>query len=196
MDIPVMLVVWSVPSLVSLGYQRCRGAGWRETLKNLGLQGCTREDLAWALGFLVLLSGLSWVVFQFIPADIFQNNNLNTSFYAGWTPGLFTFLLAWTRETLYAALGEEIFFRGWLGGWLVRRLGFWVGNTLQALIFLLPHLILLTISPSLWPLNLLQFAAGWLQGWLRVRSGSILPSTLTHSLSNAFGALAAMGWNQ
>ena len=74
----------------------------------------------------------------------------------------------------------------------MRRLGFALGNLIQAAIFLLPHLLLLTVSTALWPLLVAQFLAGWLQGWLLYRSGSILPGWIAHSLGNAFGAVAFM----
>ena len=90
------------------------------------------------------------------------------------------------------ALGEEIFFRGLLGGWLIRRFGFRNGNLIQALIFLLPHFLLLLVGLDLWPILAVQFVAGWLLGWLRFRSESILPGWLAHSLINALGAFAAL----
>jgi len=141
---------------------------------------------------MVIGGGLGWLAYQLIPLDILQNPKINVSAYAEWTPSITSFLSAWLREAIYVALGEEIFFRGFIGGWLTRRLGLAIGNTVQALVFLLPHLLLLSVSLSLWPLILVQFLAGWLLGWLRYRSDSILPGWLVHSLSNAFGALAAM----
>jgi len=102
-------------------------------------------------------------------------------------------MFALLREAFYVALGEEIFFRGLLGGWLEQRFGFMKGNTIQDLIFLLPHLLLLLVSLSLWVVVVVQFLAGWVLGWLRSRSGSILPGWLAHSLMNAFGALLTMG---
>jgi hypothetical protein len=56
------------------------------------------------------------------------------------------------REFLTGSLGEEVFFRGLLGGWLMRRFGLLVGNTLQTLIFLLPHFLILFAGVYLWPL--------------------------------------------
>jgi len=60
---------------------------------------------------------------------------------------------------------------------------------LQLIVF---SMLLLLISLNLWPIIAVQMVAGWLLGWLRYRSDSILPGWLTHSLANAFGALAAM----
>lgn len=141
---------------------------------------------------MIIAGGLGWLAFQTVPSEVLQDPNINISAYAGWTLSVTSFLLVWLREAIYVALGEEIFFRGFLGGWLVRRLGFAIGNTVQALVFLLPHLLLLLVSQSLWPIIIVQLIAGWLLGWLWYRSNSILPGWLAHSLTNAFGALAAM----
>jgi len=50
------------------------------------------------------------------------------------------------------AVGEEGFFRGLLGGVLIRRLGFGRGNLVQTLIFLVPHLALLLVDVRSWPI--------------------------------------------
>jgi hypothetical protein len=60
-------------------------------------------------------------------------------------------------------------------GWPVRRLGFAVGNAMQTLVFLLPHLLLLLVSSSLWPIIAVQLLAGWLLH----PSDSILPGWRT-----------------
>ena len=192
MDIPIQLIALSLPSLIYMAVRKLRGEKWNQILEKLGWRGCSTRDLLWSLGVLAPGVGLVWLVPRLVSPDILQNPTLGTSYYAGWTRSITAFLLAWLREAIYVALGEEVFFRGLLGGWLIRRFGFAIGNSVQALIFLLPHLLLLTVSLSLWPLLIAQLAAGWLLGWLRHRSGSILPGWLVHSLSNAFGALAAM----
>ena len=144
------------------------------------------------MGIAILVGGLAWLALRFVPLNVLQDPNVNVSEYAEWTPSIATFLLVWLKEAIYVALGEEIFFRGFLGSWLIRRLGFARGNIAQALIFLLPHLLLLLISMHFWQVILVQLLAGWLLGWLRHHSDSILPGWLAHSLSNAFGALMAM----
>lgn len=103
-------------------------------------------------------------------------------------------LLVLLRGTFYVALGEELLFRGLLAGVLFRRLGFAIGNVLQAALFLLPHLALLFVSLSFWPLLLVQLLVGWLLGWLRFRSASILPGWAAHALLNTLGALAFLSW--
>ena len=192
MDLPLQLVVLSIPSLIYVAVHRWRGEKWSGILGKIGWQGCRPTYFLWSLGVMVVAGGLGWLALQTVPAEALQGPNVNISAYAGWMLSLTSFLLAWLREAIYVALGEEIFFRGFLGGWLVRRLGFATGNTIQAVIFLLPHLLLLLISLDFWPVIVVQMVVGWLLGWLRYRSDSILPGWLAHSLINAFGALAAM----
>jgi uncharacterized protein len=192
MDLPLQLFVLSIPSLIFIAVRRRLGENWNEVFRKIGWQGSRPIYFLWSLGVMFIVGGLGWLTFQAVPSEVLTDPNINISDYAGWTLSLTSFLLVWLREAIYVALGEEIFFRGFLGGWLVRRLGFAIGNTIQALIFLLPHLLLLLVSQSLWPIIIVQLIAGWLLGWLRYRSNSILPGWLAHSLTNVFGALAAM----
>lgn len=193
MDLPLQLIAFSIPSLIYAAVRRWRGENWNEVLRKIGWKSSRPIYFLWGVGVVIITGGLGWLAFQTAPSQVLQDPNINISAYGGWTLSAASFLLAWLREAIYVALGEEIFFRGLLGGWLVRRLGFAIGNTVQALIFLLPHLLLLLVSLSLWPIIAVQIVAGWLLGWLRYRSDSILPGWLAHSLINAFGALATMG---
>jgi len=192
MDLPLQLIVLSIPSLIYVAVHRRREEKWNEVFRKIGWQGSRSIYFLWSLGVMIIAGGLGWLAFQAVPAEVLQDPNVNVSDYAGWTLSVTSFLLVWLREAIYVALGEEILFRGFLGGWLVRRLGFAIGNTVQALVFLLPHLLLLLVSLNFWPIIAVQMVAGWLLGWLRYRSDSILPGWLAHSLTNAFGALAAM----
>lgn len=88
---------------------------------------------------------------------------------------------------------EEILFRGFLAGLLIGRLGFKIGNTLQALLFLAPHALLLAVAPALWPILPTQLLAGWLLGWLRYRCGSIGPGWLAHAAANIVAPLLLSG---
>lgn len=188
MDIPLQLILFSIPSLALVLLRRRAGVAWRAAFALVGWQGSKPVYFAWALGTIVPLIGLAWLAQLFIPAELLQSEHVSLSAYAGMSPTLATLAFILLREAIYTALGEEIFFRGWLGGWLVRRLGFLVGNTIQAFAFLLPHLLLLTIGLGFWPILIPQFVAGWLFGWLCHRSGSILPGWFAHTLSNVLGA--------
>jgi membrane protease YdiL (CAAX protease family) len=193
MDLPLQLIVFSIPSLVYIAVRRRRGEEWNTVLGKIGWQGSRPVYFLWSLGAVAAVGGLGWLAFQAVPSEVLQDPNISTSDYAGWTLSVTSFLLVWLREAIYVALGEEIFFRGLLGGWLVRRLGFAIGNTVQAFVFLLPHLLLLLVSRGLWPVILVQLIAGWVLGLLRYRSNSVLPGWLAHGLTNALGALAVMG---
>jgi uncharacterized protein len=191
--IPLQLFLLSLPSIIYIIVLRRRAASWREAFSRVGWVGGPPVWYLWALGATLILGLLGFFAFQQIPPEILDHPNLAASQYAGLTLGLSAILIILVREAFYVALGEEVFFRGFLGGWLFRRLGFRVGNLIQAVIFLLPHLLLLMVSIELWIILPVQFLAGWVYGWLRYRSGSILPGWLSHTLINVSGALAFLG---
>ncbi|GAC1582744.1 MAG: hypothetical protein NVS3B20_27060 [Polyangiales bacterium] len=92
---------------------------------------------------------------------------------------------------------EELLFRGLIAGVLFRRLSFFRANLLQAAIFVLPHLLILLVAPTLWLLAIFfPLALGLFAGWLRFSSRSIAPGVLVHSVSNMAGALAVMNWHR
>ncbi|MFN8472772.1 MAG: CPBP family intramembrane glutamic endopeptidase [Anaerolineae bacterium] len=192
MAIPLQTIILCLPSAIYVLVQHWRGRPWASALALVGWRGSNVRYLGVGLA-LGLIPGLLLLALpNILPPELANNPNIANSRYAGWPATPASFVLAWGYEAIYVALGEEAFFRGFLGGLLMRRLGFALGNLLQAAIFLLPHLLLLTVSTALWPLLAAQFLAGWLQGWLLYRSGSILPGWIAHSLGNAFGALAFM----
>ncbi len=96
------------------------------------------------------------------------------------------------------ALAEEILFRGLIGKRMIAWTGFAVGNTVQALLFGLVHLALLTVPGVDKKLVLLMVVAtsvlGWLSGWLNERSGkgSILPGWAAHGTANLIAYLSAL----
>jgi hypothetical protein len=67
----------------------------------------------------------------------------------------------------------------------MRRFGPNRGNAPQSLIFLLPHLAVLSASAGFWFVLPLVLVGGWGLGVLLRRSGSIWPGWLVHALVNA-----------
>lgn len=192
MEIPLQLIVFSLPALAYILVVHRRGLLWREALGRLGFAPSPPVYYLWGVGVLLATGTLAVLALNGIPNDVLRGPNVSLSQYEDMTFSLGAVLLVFFREAFYATLGEEILFRGLLGGLLFRRFGFAVGNAVQAGLFLLPHLLLLLVSLSLWRLVLVQLLLGWLLGWIRHKSGSILPGWMAHTLANTLGALAVL----
>jgi membrane protease YdiL (CAAX protease family) len=192
MHIPVQPFLLSIPSIAFIIVHRIQKQDWASIFKYLGWKLSPINYLVIGLGMGLLPGILSIFLPNILPLDILDQPGIAQTVYSDWSLGISTFMLAFLREAVYVALGEEILFRGFLGGILFRRMGFVLGNIIQSILFLIPHLLLLTISVKLWPLLIAQFIGGWLYGWLFHKSDSILPSWLSHSLGNAFGAMVFM----
>ncbi len=79
---------------------------------------------------------------------------------------------------------EELLFRGLIAGSLSRRLPFLWANLIQAIIFFVPHLLVLIVMPEMWIILPVVFALALLLGWVRIKSGSIIGSWLVHAAGN------------
>lgn len=178
------LLLFSIPSLIYLAVLGRRSRlGAAEARKRLGLMVGEASGYGWALVLALPLLALSWLAVELIPSDVVNAPGVVIAQVSG---------IAAVIGVVGRALGEEILFRGLIGGVLIRRLDFWVGNTAQAVVFLLPHALLLAVDPRIWPILPVQFLAGWLLGWLRHRSGSVLPGALVHAAVNLLvGVLVA-----
>jgi len=187
-EVPAQLIVLSLPSLIYIAIRSLRGHPMCASRSNVGWTLCKWSDVLWAVAVYAVVAVMALAAFKFIPEEMLAGS----SAYSGWPLNLTSVLAVLLREAFYVALGEEVFFRGFLGGWLIRSLGFGWGNLVQAAVFLLPHLLLLNLGAGIWSIFIVQFAAGWLQGWLRHRSGSILPGWLVHTLSNISSAVSVM----
>jgi uncharacterized protein len=177
---PVQLIVFSLITLAYVALQSRRDS-WPAALSRAGIRG---TGARWyGIGLLVgLVGGGPALALSALLRSVADDPSLDLSGYAGWQLGLGTVVLVLLREAFYTNLGEELLFRGALGGWLMDRFGFALGNLLQAVCFLVPHLAILAAGPSLWPVLLLILAFGWVAGWLRHRSGSIVPGWIAHTV--------------
>lgn len=187
-------IVFLLPSLITLVVLRSRRLPWQKTLAVLGWRLGKPIHYLWASLFCLLGAATIILIALFVFPDLYQHPSSGTTLYYYARLGLSvpSILSAFLNEALFTALGEEAFFRGLLGGWLMRRFGFLAGNTLQTLIFLLPHLPLLLVAASFWPLLVFPVFLGWLNGWLRYKSESIFPGMLVHALGNTVSDVLAM----
>lgn len=177
-------VLFSVPTfLYVLVQSRGKDRTAKSALTRAGASWGSASAYVWALLLLppILLAG--WLAIVLIPAEVLE------------TPGVSIASLTSVSAAIgvvLRAVGEEVFFRGLLGGVLVRRLGFLWGNLLQAVLFLVPHLPLLLIDARLWPLLPVQFATGWLLGWLRHETGTFVPGAVVHVVANFAAGLITL----
>ena len=192
MDIPIQPIIFSIPAIIYFFVQRRKGKSKTELSENLGLTISRLKYYGFGLLIAATTIGLTYLLLKFVTPDIFENENIGTNIYRNWTLTFGTIILAFLRETIYVTFGEELFFRGFLAGILIRKFGLTVGNILQALIFLLPHLLLLTINTDFWTYLIIIAIMGWILGLLRHKSKSIFPGLLTHSIVNTFAATLVM----
>ena len=116
--------------------------------------------------------------------------------FAGATPSVSIFGGALSYAFLATGLPEELLFRGLIAGALFRKFSFWTANVLQAIIFLVPHLLILLVAPKVWFLMPGVLVLALTLGWLRHRSGSIGSCIVVHGASNLAGALAVLKWSR
>ncbi len=175
------LVIFSLPSMIYVRRRRRSGDSQEHALSVVGLRSGTRSSYALALALVIPVTALAAILLNLIPSHVLHGGSKNVVG-APSSAGDYVAIVV-------LALAEEMLFRGFVAGVLFRRLGFRLGNICQALIFLAPHMLLLLVSVSLWPLLPLQLIAGWLLGWLRERSDSIGPCWLAHALTNLIPAV-------
>lgn len=185
------LIALGIPSGIYVAVRGRRGEG-RAARRTMGLTRGTTGGYALAIAVFAIALVLSYLSVRGIAA-LAHGHDLpagrtgtggGLTVTAGPRPGP-----AGDVSTVLTTAAEEVFFRGFLAGLLIERLGFATGNTIQALLFLAPHALLLAVAPVLWPVLPTQLLAGWLLGWLRHRSGSIGPCCLAHAATNILAPL-------
>jgi len=149
------VLAWIAPSWLALEWRK------RDPLEALALSTRPRDPLSWILALATLpLYALGFVARQH-------------AFH--WTP-----FHAWSipQHLFFAALPEETFFRGSLQPSLLPRRPY-ASIIIVSVLFALAHLI---ERPA--PERLLVFFPSLVFGWLRLRSGSIVPGMVFHTLCN------------
>ena len=193
MQLNLATILFLLPSLIALIVLRLKKQPWSKTFSFLGWRLGSSVYYLWALLLLLISAILVVLLALFVFPNLYRHPPKSDTlyYYARLGFSFSSVLIAFVNE-FQTALGEESFFRGLLGGWFIRRFGFLVGNTLQTLIFLLPHLLILLAGVYLWPLLAFPLLLGWLAGWLRYKSDSIVPGMLIHTLGNTLSDVLAM----
>ncbi|MGB8635428.1 MAG: CPBP family intramembrane glutamic endopeptidase [Rhodanobacteraceae bacterium] len=183
----VFLVV--LPLAVYYGYHRWRHhRRFAEVARRAGLQMGDPRFIGYAaIGAAVVIIAL--LVF---PPSLESSTAKGSGFapFAGLGLGMPALVMALLYGVVKTGFAEEFLFRGLIAGSLGRRLPLIWANVLQALVFLLPHALVLLIMPSMWVVLPVVFAGALFAGWLRIRSESILGPWLLHASANVTVALS------
>jgi membrane protease YdiL (CAAX protease family) len=184
-----LLLFAGVPLLAYTIYQKWRHKRhWSEIATRVGLTGCPLRYLLWSAA--LALAGVAAIAASSPPLDLFTQEGSAQRPFVGLGFSQTAITLAFLYGAVQTGLTEEILFRGLIAGSLSRRLSLFWANVTQAFIFLLPHLLILYVMPSAWPLLPLVFVGALVFGWLRIKSGSIIGSWLMHASGNVAIALS------
>jgi membrane protease YdiL (CAAX protease family) len=172
-----------LPFLVYYTYHRWRhGRGVVEVARRAGLQGSGLRFLGYAAA--ASLAAVAVLVVWPPPLEPFLRQGSPQKAFAGLGLSGPAVVLALLYGVIKTGFAEELLFRGLIAGSLARRLPALWANLLQALIFLLPHLLILFVMPEMWAVLPVVFVGALFLGWLRIKSGSILGPWLIHATGN------------
>jgi len=184
-----VVVLVGVPFLVYVIYHK-----WKhhrplgEIVERSGLKpGETRY-----LGYCAAAGVVVAAVILIRPPSLSASTGKGSAFadFAGLGLGSTSVVMALLYSFVKTGFAEEFLFRGLIAGSLARRMPFVWANVLQALVFLAPHFLVLTVAPELWIILPLVLAGALFTGWVRIESGSILGPWLLHAIANFTMALS------
>jgi membrane protease YdiL (CAAX protease family) len=181
-------LVGGVPFLGYVIYQKWRHKrSFQEIARRAGLQPGARRYLSYSLAF--ALVGVVLLVLWSPPVEALTRQGSAQRQFIGLGLGMRAITMAFLNGVLQTSFAEELLFRGLIAGSLSRRLPLLWANVSQALIFFLPHLLILRVAPELWPVLPFVFAGALVFGWIRIKSGSIIGPWLMHASGNVTMAL-------
>lgn len=164
-------------------------------LKYLGVKKpIVKNKRNYIITFLFTVFVLSFSAFIIVPLFIDSSNMATSQFKGKGISALFPVLIYAFIQT---GLSEELFFRGFLTKRFIKKFGFNIGNSVQALLFGLMHGIMFReLSGILGAVivTLITAMAGWLMGVINEKQseGSIISSWLLHGCANTLASFMAM----
>ena len=178
-----LLVFGVLPFLAYFAYQKWRQQRtFGEIARRAGLQLGPGRYVAYGVAF-----GLAAVAILALwppPLAPFLRDGSPQQPFVGLGLGGPAVAMALLYGVVQTGFPEELLFRGLVAGSLSRRLPLLWANLGQAVVFLVPHLFVLTVMPELWGILPVIFAGSLLWGWVRIKSGSIIGSWLMHASAN------------
>jgi membrane protease YdiL (CAAX protease family) len=178
-----LLVLAGIPFFAYIAYHKWRHKrAFGEIARRAGLQLGPSRYVAYSVAFSVVCIAILAI---WPPAlEPFLREGSPQRPFVGLGLGLPSVSMALLYGVVKTGFTEELLFRGLIAGSLSRRLPLLWANLWQALIFLLPHLLVLKVMPEMWGILPVIFAGSLLWGWIRIKSGSIIGSWLMHSSGN------------
>jgi membrane protease YdiL (CAAX protease family) len=179
-----LLVLAGLPFFAYFVYQKWRHRRtFGEIARRAGLQLGAVRYLAYSAAF--ACAGIAIVVLWHPPLGPLVREGSPFRPFVGLGLGGPAVAMAVLYGVVQTGFPEELLFRGLIAGSLSRRLPVAWANLGQALIFFLPHLLVLLVMPEMWVILPVIFAVALLWGWVRIKSGSILGPWLMHASANA-----------
>jgi membrane protease YdiL (CAAX protease family) len=177
-----LLVLAGLPFLLYFAYQKWRyKRGFGEVARRAGLRLGEARYVGYSLAF--ALAGVAILVIWPPPLEPFLRPGSPQQSFQGL--GLAAALpMALLYGVVKTGFTEELLFRGLIAGSLSRRFSLLWANVVQALIFLIPHLLVLRIMPEMWGILPVIFASALFVGWVRIKSGSIIGGWVIHASAN------------
>jgi membrane protease YdiL (CAAX protease family) len=179
-----VLVFAGLPFLTYYAYHKWRHKrSFGEIARRAGLQLGAGRYLAYSAAFALASVGIlaTWPP----PLDPFLRDGSPQQPFVGLGLSGTAVAMALLYGVVQTGFPEELFFRGLIAGSLSRRLPLLWANLVQALVFFIPHLLVLIVMPEMWGILPVIFAGSLFWGWVRIKSGSIVGSWLMHACANA-----------
>jgi membrane protease YdiL (CAAX protease family) len=178
-----LLVLAGIPFLFYFLYEKWRyKRTFAEIAQRAGLRLGEGRYIGYSLVF--ALAGIAVLVTWPPPLEPFLRVGSPQQAFRGLGLGGPAIAMALLYGVIKTGFTEELLFRGLIAGSLSRRLSLVWADVLQALIFLLPHFLVLRIMPEMWRILPIIFASALFMGWVRIKSGSIVGSWLIHASAN------------
>ncbi len=178
-----VILLFAIPLSAYAFIQRWRGnRDFSDIARRLGM---TVGD--WR--YLMLCSAVALVIVGVLVAfpptfatDLDERNAMRQ--FAGLGINATTVVMALIYGVVKTGFAEEFLFRGLIAGVLARRMSLIWANAVQAVIFLVPHLLILTVMPEMAWLLPVIFVGALFAGWVRINSGSFYGPWILHAAIN------------